>query len=68
MPQPYNRSLLPGVPGEDFERGKDAWESRSLAVTQPAIHLFQPAIQLFQPASQLFQPEIQWSHPEIQWL
>jgi hypothetical protein len=53
MPQPYNRSLPPGVPGEDFERRKDASESRSWAVTQPAIQLFQPAIQWFQ-------PEIQW--------
>jgi len=68
MPQPYNRSLLPGVPGEDFERGKDAWESRSVAVTQPAIHWFQPARQLLQQEIQWSHPEIQWSHPEIQWL
>src|SRR5205814_5759195 len=58
----------PGRAGRRLRKGKDAWESRSLAVTQPAIHLFQPARQLFQQEIQWSHPEIQWSHPEIQWL
>ena len=68
MPQPYNRSLPPGVPGEDFERREDACESIPRAVTHPGIQLFQRARRLFQRAIQLFQPEIQWLHREIQWL
>jgi hypothetical protein len=75
MPQPYNRSLPPGVPGEDFIRREDACESIPTAVNHPGIQLFQrarqlfqPARQLFQPTSQLFQREIQWLRLEIQWL
>ncbi len=68
MPQPYNRSLPPGVPGEDFARREDAWKSTSPAVTQLAIQWFQLAIQWFQLAIQWFQLAIQWLQREIQWL
>jgi hypothetical protein len=60
MPQPYNRSLPSDVPGEDFLKREDAWESTSRAVTQPAIQLFQPEIQLSQREIQLLRQEIQW--------
>ncbi len=69
MPQPYNRSLPPGVPGEDFARREDAWKSTSPAVTQLAIQWFQLAIQWFQlaiqffGASQFFLGEVLDKHP-----
>jgi hypothetical protein len=56
---PYNRSLPPGVPGEDFAKKKTSGKSTSLAMTQPPV-IQPPVIQLFQREIQLFQREIQW--------